>query len=150
MRFPDARCLQALQSGPAGRPEGDTAAAPRDVSPHPAAIGSLDRPLDVPAIGSPRPSANQLPEVYELEHADHDGGERLYIGKAGDLRLRVRQGLVKGKLPHSGGRRIRELEDISRLALRWAKTQRPAAAEEELHRAYRARFGALPAYTGNT
>lgn len=46
--------------------------------------------------------------VYEVRSADNDGDERTSIGKAGDLRLRVRQGLVKGKLPHSGGKRIRE------------------------------------------
>jgi len=93
---------------------------------------------------------NKLPGVYEVRSADHDGGERTYIGKAGDLRLRVRQGLVKGTLPHSGGKRIREQEDVTRLAIRWAVTDRPAAAEEELHRAYRARFGRLPLHTLNS
>jgi hypothetical protein len=51
---------------------------------------------------------------------------------------------VKGKLPHSGGHRIRELEDVSQLVVRWAVTGRPSAAEEELHRAYRAKFGCRP------
>jgi hypothetical protein len=51
---------------------------------------------------------------------------------------------VKGKPPHSGGHRIRELEDMSQLVVRWAVTDRPSAAEEELHRAHRARFGCLP------
>lgn len=93
---------------------------------------------------------NKVAGVYEVRSADNDGSERTYIGKAGDLRLRVRQGLVKGKLPHSGGTRIRAHEDVSRLAIRWAVTDRPAAAEEELHRAYRARFGRLPLYTLNS
>ncbi|MGP8001863.1 MAG: hypothetical protein ACLPKI_31735 [Streptosporangiaceae bacterium] len=93
---------------------------------------------------------NKVAGVYEVRSADNDGDERTYIGKAGDLRLRVRQGLVKGKLPHSGGKRIRAQEDLSRLAIRWAVTDRPAAAEEELHRAYRARFGRLPLYTFNS
>jgi hypothetical protein len=93
---------------------------------------------------------NKVAGVYEVRSADNDGDERAYIGKAGDLRLRVRQGLVKGKLPHSGGKRIREQEDVSRLAIRWAVTDRPAAAEEELHRAHRARFGCLPRYTLNS
>lgn len=93
---------------------------------------------------------NGAPGVYEVRHGGNDGAERLYIGRASDLRLRVRQGLVKGKLPHSGGRRIRESEDVSRLVVRWAATGRPAAAEEELHRAYQARFGHLPTYTLST
>lgn len=93
---------------------------------------------------------NMVAGVYEVRSIDNEPGDRAYIGKAGDLRLRVRQGLVKGKLPHSGGRRIRELEDVSRLVIRWAATSRPAAAEEELHRAYRARFGHLPTYVVNS
>jgi hypothetical protein len=93
---------------------------------------------------------NKVAGVYEVRCVDSDGDERIYIGKAGDLRLRVRHGLVKGKLPHPGGKRIREQEDASRLAIRWAVTDRPAAAEEELHRAYRARFGRLPLYTLNS
>ena len=31
--------------------------------------------------------------------------------------------------------------------VRWAETDRPAAAEEELHRRHRERFGRLPRYT---
>ena len=80
---------------------------------------------------------NQVPGVYEVKYADRDGDERLYIGKAADLRMRVRQGLVKGKLPHLGGKNIRDTEHVSRLVVRWAATNRPAAAEEELHQAYR-------------
>jgi hypothetical protein len=94
---------------------------------------------------------NGIAGVYEVRSIDnYDVDGRVYIGKAGDLRLRVRQGLVKGKLSHSGGRRIREQEDLSRLAIRWAVTSRPAAAGEELHRAYRAKFGCLPSYVLNS
>jgi hypothetical protein len=93
---------------------------------------------------------NMSAGVYEVRSIDNDADDRIYIGKAGDLRLRVRQGLVKGKLPHSGGRHIREQEDVSRLVVRWAATSRPAAAEEEMHRAYRARFGRLPTYVLNS
>lgn len=93
---------------------------------------------------------NQISGVYEVRGSDSVDGERLYIGKAADLRLRVRQGLVKGKLPHSGGTRIRDTKDAAQLLVRWAVTDRPAAAEEELHRAYRLRFGHLPAYVTNT
>ena len=94
---------------------------------------------------------NQIPGVYEVKYADSEGDdERLYIGKAADLRMRVRQGLVKGKLPHPGGKNIRDAEDVSRLVVRWAVTNRPAAAEEELHQVYRSKFGMLPAYTRNS
>ena len=93
---------------------------------------------------------NRVPGVYEVRASGPNGSERLYIGKAGDLRLRVRQGLVKGKLSHSGGTGIREQEDVSRLLVRWAVTDRPAAAEEELHQAYRRKFDRLPAYVKNT
>lgn len=93
---------------------------------------------------------NHVAGVYEVRRTGHYGTERLYIGRASDLRLRVRQGLVKGKLPHPGGNRLRAGEDVSQLEVRWAVTNRPAAAEEELHRAHRAEFGCLPAYTLNT
>lgn len=93
---------------------------------------------------------NQVPGVYEVRASAANGAERLYIGKAGNLRMRVRQGLVKGKLPHPGGTRIRAQEDVARLLVRWAMTSRPAAAEEELHQAYRREFGRLPAYVKNT
>jgi hypothetical protein len=93
---------------------------------------------------------NQIPGVYEVKYVDRDGDERLYIGKAADLRMRVRQGLVKGKLPHPGGKNIRDAEDVSRLVVRWAVTNRPAAAEEELHQEYRSKFGTLPTYTRNS
>ena len=93
---------------------------------------------------------NQVPGVYEVRASGAHGSERLYIGKAGDLRMRVRQGLVKGKIPHPGGTRIRAQEDVARLLVRWAVTGRPAAAEEELHQAYRREFGRLPAYVKNT
>jgi hypothetical protein len=92
---------------------------------------------------------NRVPGVYEVRYTDGKE-ERLTIGKAGDLRWRIRQGLVKGIAPHSTGNRIRAVEDTSRLVVRWAETDRPACAEEELHRRYRARFGRLPTYTLRT
>jgi hypothetical protein len=35
---------------------------------------------------------NHASGVYEVRHAERDRQERIYIGKASDLRLRVRQG----------------------------------------------------------
>jgi len=88
------------------------------------------------------------PGVYEV--ALHGGKRKLTIGKASDLRRRVKQGLVKGKTPHSAGKRIRASEDTSRIVVRWAVAERPACVEEELHRLYRERFGVLPKYTEHT
>ena len=91
---------------------------------------------------------NRTPGVYEARATDRE--ERLTIGKAADLRMRVRQGLVKGKTPHSAGTRIRANEDLQAILVRWAVTDRPAAVEEELHRRHRARFGSLPKYVEHT
>ena len=83
--------------------------------------------------------------VYEVRRADDE--QRLTIGKATNLRQRIVRGLVKGKLPHSAGKRIRASERVSELLVRWAETDRPAAAEEELHRRQIQQFGRLAQYT---
>ena len=91
---------------------------------------------------------NKTPGVYEVKYRDKD--ERLTIGKASDLRMRIRQGLVKGKTPHSAGEKICQKEDISKIIIRWAITDRPAAVEEELHKRHREKFGKLPKYVEHT
>jgi len=91
---------------------------------------------------------NGIPGVYEVRYVESK--ERLTIGRASDLRMRIRQGLVKGKTKHSSGKTIRANEDVSRLFVRWAETDRPAAVEEELHRRYLSKFGELPKYTKHT
>jgi len=91
---------------------------------------------------------NRKAGVYEAKYVDDE--QRLTIGKASDLRMRVKQGLVKGKTLHSAGKRIRANEDIRKVVVRWAITDRPAAVEEELHRRHRERFGRLPKYTQYT
>ena len=91
---------------------------------------------------------NKVPGVYEVRYARAE--ERLTIGKASNLRMRIKQGLVKGKAKHSSGKRIRASEDTARLEVRWAETDRPAAAEEELHKRYRQKFGRLPQHTKHT
>ena len=91
---------------------------------------------------------NGIPGVYEAKYADSE--ERLTIGKASDLRMRIRQGLIKGKTKHSSGKKIRESEDVSRIVIRWAETDRPSAAEEELHGRYIDKHGRLPKYTEHT
>lgn len=98
------------------------------------------------------PQAVRVPDkpgVYEAKLADSE--ERLSIGRASNLRMRVKQGLVKeARVPHSSGDNIRAEEDTSRIIVRWALTGRPATAEEELHRQHKERFGALPKHTKRT
>lgn len=91
---------------------------------------------------------NGKPGVYEAKFEDAE--ERLTIGKASDLRMRVKQGLVKGKTPHSSGQRIRAGEDTSKIRVRWAVTVWPAAVEEYLHNKHRYDFGRLPKYVEHT
>jgi hypothetical protein len=86
--------------------------------------------------------------VYEVTR---DGsGERLTIGRASNLRRRIRRGLVQGSGKHSTGKRIRAAESVSALVVRWAETNRPAAVEEELHLRHIDKYGGLPRYTKNT
>ena len=56
----------------------------------------------MPEAGPGVSNPNGRPGVYEVKRSDHASDERLYIGKASDLRMRARQGLVKGKEPHPG------------------------------------------------
>jgi hypothetical protein len=44
---------------------------------------------------------NKKPGVYEVKYVDQE--ERLTIGKTSDLRMRIKEGLVRGKNPHSEG-----------------------------------------------
>ena len=91
---------------------------------------------------------NRVSGVYEVICFGTE--ERLTIGKASNLRTRVRQGLIKGKTKHSSGKKIRANEDVSRLVVRWAVTDRPACVEEELHKKHREKFGRMPKYTKHT
>jgi len=88
------------------------------------------------------------PGVYEAKLEGEK--ERLVIGKAADLLMRVRHGMVRGNLGHDAGGKIRANEDLSRVRVRWAVTDRPSAAEEELHKQHQRRFGRLPKYTRHT
>lgn len=86
--------------------------------------------------------------VYEVKFLNDDC--RLTIGKASNLRHRIRQCLVKGISSHSAGKRIRQLEDVSNIIVRWAETNRPNAVEEELHMLYRKKYDCLPKYVERT
>ena len=56
-------------------------------------------------VSIPRPAD---PGVYEVKYADHAAAERLHMGGPAALRMRIRQGLVKGAVPRSTGKRIRQ------------------------------------------
>lgn len=107
----------------------------------------LDARTDFGAVSVP-----SSPGVYEARQTAAGAlpDERLTIGKASDLRMRIKQGLVKGKIPHSAGKKIRAKESVSGILVRWAETDRPAATEEELHRLYKDKVGDLPKYTERT
>lgn len=91
---------------------------------------------------------NGKPGVYEARLKGQT--ERLTIGKASNLRMRIRQGLVKGKSPHSSGKQIRASENVDDIEIRWAETDRPSAVEEELHKQYLIQFNEWPKYTDHT
>lgn len=91
---------------------------------------------------------NYEPGVYEAKCRDTE--ERLTIGKASNLRVRVKQGLVKGRTKHSAGKKIRAKENTSEIEVRWARTERPAAVEEELHKKHTKKYGGLPKYVDHT
>ena len=88
------------------------------------------------------------PGVYEARLEGDE--ERLVIGKASDLSKRIKEGLIRGNLAHTAGRKIRAQEHTNLVEVRWAITQWPAAAEEVLHKRHIETFGRLPKYTGHT
>ena len=103
----------------------------------------LDARTDTNAVKVPNSSG-----VYEVKYIIQQN--RLTIGKASNLRSRIKQGLVKGKVSHSTGKRIRKLDDTTKIIIRWAETDRPSAVEEELHRIHIENFGSLQKHTVNT
>jgi len=88
------------------------------------------------------------PGVYEAKVEGEN--ERLTIGRASDLYARVKDSLVSGRKYRRGGDKIRANEDLSKVRVRWAVTDRPAAAEEELHLQHIRQHGRLPRYTQRT
>ncbi len=83
--------------------------------------------------------------VYEVRYRDVE--KRLTIGRTKSLRRRIKRGLIKDKGKHSAGKKILASEDTSRILVRGAVTDRPAAVEEELHKRYYKKFSELPKYT---
>jgi hypothetical protein len=82
------------------------------------------------------------PGVYEAKYSD---AERcLHIGQTANLLRRVKQAMVKGKLPHAAGERIRAEEDVSKIVVRWAETDHCEEIERQLHEEHRGQFGKMP------
>jgi hypothetical protein len=103
------------------------------------------------AVSEKSPDSIPIPTlagVYEVRL--HGEEPRLYIGRASNLERRIKQDLIRGYHIHPAGPAIRRSGDTSRVEVRWADTERPAAAEEELHRLHVQRFGAHPKYTQRT
>jgi len=82
--------------------------------------------------------------VYEVRRYDEQ--RRLYIGRATNLMRRIKYSLLPASAAHHAGRKIRAHEDLSRLCIRWADTDRPTTAEDELLQRHLDRYGALPEY----
>lgn len=93
-------------------------------------------------------SPKEVPGVYEVRlQKSH---KRLTIGKTSNLKVRIIKALVQGKYPHSAGKWIRRKEDTDQVLIRWAETERRAAAEEALHIKHREKHRELPKYTCRT
>ena len=94
----------------------------------------------------------KAPGVYEVKLTNQD--ERLTIGRSSNLRMRVKQHLLKAQ-GHPAGEKIKaDIDsgdlDPNDMVVRWTTTDRPAAAEEALHKRHIQLFGDLPTYTKAT
>lgn len=86
--------------------------------------------------------------VYEVKSIKNN--QILTIGKGSNLRMRIKQGLVKGKTPHSSGKKIKKYENVKNLQIHWAETSRPSAVEEDLHIKFYEKHNKFPEYTKHT
>ena len=78
----------------------------------------------------------------------NENNEILHIGRASNLRHRIKQGFVKGKTPHSTrDRMLNEGVDFKKLKIQWAITDWPNSAEEYLHKKFKKEYGHLPKFT---
>ena len=86
-----------------------------------------------------------VPGVYKVID---EKGEILHIGKASNLRNRIKQAFVKGNSPHSTRKRMLDNGiDLKKLKIQWAVTDYPSSVEEYLHKKYKEKFGKLPKFT---
>ena len=85
------------------------------------------------------------PGVYKVLD---ENDEILHIGRASNLRQRIKQGFVKGKTPHSTrSRMLNEGIDLKKLKIQWAITYWPNSVEEYLHKKFKKAKKKLPKYT---
>ncbi len=73
--------------------------------------------------------------VYEVKLIN-ENEEMLHIGRSKEQGLRERIRKMLNGRNHSSGERIIAHEDITKVYVRWAVTDRPFAVEEELHLCY--------------
>lgn len=79
--------------------------------------------------------------------------ERLLVGRAGDLRRRLKHALVESRRRRATDDELRTKEDLTRIEMRWALASAREAPfipwaeiEAELLRRYVAQFGQWPKY----
>jgi len=82
------------------------------------------------------------PGVYEVYRRGQPAP--IYIGQSANLKRRIMNAMIQGTAIHQAGRKMRENEKPSELSIRWAPTERPAAAEEELYRLHAQMWGTPP------
>ena len=89
-----------------------------------------------------------LPDESGVYQVIDKNGEIIHIGRASNLRMRVKQGFVKGKTPHSTRKRIIENGiNLNELKIQWAVTDYPNTIEELLHKKFKKEYGKLPKFT---
>jgi excinuclease UvrABC nuclease subunit len=90
-----------------------------------------------------------LSGVYEVR--DIHSKEILHIGKAINLKNRVKTRFVDGKYRHSTrDRMIEKHVKFEDLEIRWLETEYSCAVEEYLHKEHIKQFGRLPEYVIRT
>jgi excinuclease UvrABC nuclease subunit len=95
-----------------------------------------------------RKSKIKIPDLSGVYEVRDKSGNVLHIGRASNLRHRIRQALVKGKSKHSTRERmLKDNIDFKNLKIRWARTDYPNAVEEYLHKKHKKIFNSLPKYS---
>lgn len=92
---------------------------------------------------------NRKPGVYEVKK--RTAGKFLVLGKSKDLRKAIKECIIRGRgkdeRPHSARSDIKKNnENFINIVIRWAETDRPDAAAEELLKIHKEQHGSLPKY----
>ena len=89
-----------------------------------------------------------VPDASGVYKVLDENNEIIHIGRASNLRNRVKQGFVRGKTPHSTRERmLKEGVNLKKLKIQWAVTDWPNSAEEYLHKEFKKNYKRLPKYT---